>query len=355
MPGGHWVVVVDAEHVERALVGTRLHGVQGPAAGRPVPPGRSVGGDGRTGPAQQRLPEARQGQQPVVDAPALVDPSVEVIPADAEAAGQQHVEQHPVVLVDRRREVVGGDHGVGPGRVDGVVGGHVGGEQVVQGDGRVVDAEGPARGERPEQVGHEGQHVYLVQGHPVPHRRGQRRHHDVRPAPEARHGVGSQPQVLAQPGRVGEVVERDQGGQPPVVAGLHDGGVAVDGGPVHDARLGLDRAHSTPSRKLSHPRAAARSRASSGRRQKSTASPDGVTRPTCSQASQLLAGCPGPLKPPRSGIRRWPRRRGSPRGAARAPPTAPGAMHRWTPGLTTRPHPRSTHAPPTGAATGWRW
>ena len=61
---------------------------------------------------------------------------------------------------------------------------------------------------------------------------------------------------------------------------------------------GTTRAHSTLSRKLLHPRPAALSRASSGLSQKLTALPDGSTRPTCSHASQLLAGSSGPLKPP---------------------------------------------------------
>ena len=104
---------------------------------------------------------------------------------------------------------------------------------------------------------------------------------------------------------------------------------------------GTTRAHSTPSRKLSHPRAAARSRASSGRSQKPTALPDGSTRPTCSQASQLLAGSPGPVEPaldleagrghpeeepsgqrarPTGSVDRWRRRR------CRVPPFRPGSI-----------------------------
>ena len=52
------------------------------------------------------------------------------------------------------------------------------------------------------------------------------------------------------------------------------------------------RAHSTDSRRALIPSEAARSSASSGRAQKSQATPDGATRPIRSQVAQLLAGWP---------------------------------------------------------------
>ncbi len=58
---------------------------------------------------------------------------------------------------------------------------------------------------------------------------------------------------------------------------------------------GSSRAHSTDSRKVLHPMAAARSSASSGWAQKSHAMPEGSTRPLCSQVRQLFPGSPSPL------------------------------------------------------------
>ncbi len=62
--------------------------------------------------------------------------------------------------------------------------------------------------------------------------------------------------------------------------------------------FGSSLAHSTERRKALHPMAAARSSASSGRRQKSQAAPDRSARPMSSQPLQLLWGPPSPLKPP---------------------------------------------------------
>ena len=105
-------------------------------ATRPDPYGRL----GRADPTEQVLGGAGRGQGGVVLAAALGQPLAHLVPFDPHAAGQQQVDEQPVVLVDAHARVVGGDHGVGPEPVDDLVAGHVGGEQVVHGDGHVPEA-----------------------------------------------------------------------------------------------------------------------------------------------------------------------------------------------------------------------
>ncbi len=131
------------------------------------------------------------------------------------------------------------------------------------------------------------------------HLRRQRLDGELDPAAEPVGGVGPQPEIDAEPVRMGEMVQGDERVEPSLGAGARR---SVRSGPGRPGPPGprsrTTRAHSMLNRKLLQPRAAARSSASSGRSKNPTALPDGSTRPTCSQASQLLAGSPGPLKPP---------------------------------------------------------
>ena len=174
----------------------------------------------------------------------------------------------------------------------------MGGEQAVDGDGRLADGAAGGRWEIPGPIRLEGEDVEFVEGHPVAPT-GPGPVPRPRPGGEPGRGVGPEPELLAQPGRVGEVVEGHQGRQPPLHAPRDD--TRTGRGPPCRPRPRpvSSRAHSTPrGGRCRSRREAARSRASSGRAQNPQALPDGSTRPTRSHAGQLLAGSPGPLNPP---------------------------------------------------------
>ena len=147
--------------------------------------------------------------------PAPGQPVPQVGPVHALGPGHQHVEQHPVELVQRRGVVVGGHDGVGLAPVDGGVGQHVGGEQVVERPHEVAEGQEPAGREGAEHVGLHGVAVDLVQREPVPAPVGQPVDGGGHPAGEALRAVEAQPEVLAEPVRVGEVVEARRSGAGP--------------------------------------------------------------------------------------------------------------------------------------------
>ena len=318
--GGHRLVVVEADDVERALVrtlvdglhrpvGQTVHqpsgaggtgprgagsgrtGLEEPGPGAGAPPAGPVGRHRRAEPTEQAFDPAHRRERAVVLATALGEPLVDLVLFDPHAAGEQQVDEQPVVLVDAHARVVGGDDGVGPGPMDDLVAGHVRGEQVVLGDGHVPESQPAPRREHPERPGPDGQDVDLVDGDPVTHHGGQRLDGQFRPGPVAVGGVGPQPEVLAQPCRMGEVVQGDERLEAAVEAAPGRWPRSAPGRP-RPRRRGQGRPGPTrrsagsccsPGRRHGRgpPRAGPRSR----RR-----SPDGSTRPTCSQASQLLAG-----------------------------------------------------------------
>ncbi len=236
------VVEVDAEHVERASVRAVVQGLDRPPGhpGGGLPP--PVAGDAASGGAvgrpggghgpEQTLGAARGRERGVVAVSSIGHPLVEVAGLDPGPAGQEKVGEHPVELVHAQATVVGGHHGIGTPPVDHLVPGHMGGHQMVDGHGGVAGGQRTAGREHPEQPRPDGQDVDLVDGDPVTDRRSQCVDHHLGPLPEPSGGVGSEPEVLAQPRRVGEVVERDQGREAAFEAPAHDVGVPGQGGSV---------------------------------------------------------------------------------------------------------------------------
>ena len=127
--------------------------------------------------------------------------------------------------------------------MDGPVGQHVGGEQVVEDRERL--------GERPPTAGrigalhpaHQRHDVRLVDRDPGAAPAGQRRDDPGHVGGEPRRGVGIQPELLTQPRRVGEVVQGHHGLEPPVVAGVED---VARSGPVPCRRRALLAARAGP-------------------------------------------------------------------------------------------------------------
>ena len=171
-------------------------------------------------------------------AAALGQPVADLVPFDAHAAGEQQIDELPVVLVDAHARVVGGDDGIGPDPVDGLVADHMGGEQIVDGDGRVPEPQQASRREHPEGPAPDGQHVDLIDGDPVPHHGRELPDSQLGPAPEAVSRIRPEPEVVAKPGRMGEVVEGDQRLEATVEAGPDDGGVPGQCRPVHTVGIG---------------------------------------------------------------------------------------------------------------------
>ena len=219
--GEDGVVVVDADHVQGALVGAVPHRVDRlREALAPSPPGR-----GR--PAQGALEGGGGGDAPVPPGPSFFDPGAGVVPGHALAPRHQDVDQHPVELVDAQRHVVGGDGGVGLQAVDDLVAPDVCGEKVVERLDHVGEGEHATGREHPQQVGPEAQRVDLVQRHPRAAPRPQVRHRGLDPRPVAVRSVVRQPEVLAQPGGVGEVMEGDERFETALPARPQDGGVVL--------------------------------------------------------------------------------------------------------------------------------
>jgi hypothetical protein len=124
---------------------------------------------------------------------------------------QQHVDEQPVGLVDRERVVVRGRDRVGLMGAHRVVGEHVGSQQVIEGAHEVTRRTEPAGGEHAADVALQRVDVDLVDGDPVTTARAQTAHRQPCPTGEALGAVGAEPERLAQPGGVGEVVQRDDG------------------------------------------------------------------------------------------------------------------------------------------------
>ncbi len=148
------------------------------------------------------------------------------------AARQQHVGEEAVDLVEREREGVGGHDGVGPRRVHRLVGEDVAREQVVERPGERRHLTDAAAGQVAEEVGHQAEDVELVDGHPVLHPVAEVRGGHPGPRREALRRVGLEPEVLAQPVGVGEVVQGDERLEAALVAGVDDGAVAGQRGVV---------------------------------------------------------------------------------------------------------------------------
>ena len=150
-----------------------------------------------------------------------------------------------------------------------------------------------------EQPRADGQDVDLVDGDPVPDPGRQGLDHQLRPGPEAVRGIGPQPEVLAQPGRMGEVVQRDQRLEAALEAAVDDAPRSGSGPPVDRPPVGAPPGPTRRSGGSCCTRARRRGRAPPRAGPRSPRRcPTARPGPTCSQASQLLAGCPGPLKPP---------------------------------------------------------
>ena len=99
----------------------------------------------------------------------------------------------------------------------------------------------------------------------------------------------AQPELLAQPPRVGEVVQRDHGRQAARRCTWRGSRRSAPARPGRTRRRrGSRRAHSTERRKALQPRPAARSSASSGWRQKSQATPERSARPVASQPGPVV-------------------------------------------------------------------
>jgi hypothetical protein len=113
--------------------------------------------------------------------------------------------------------------------VDLVVAEHVGRQEVVEAAHERADRQRPPRREAAGEVRHDGEDVDLVERHPVGHEVAEVVDRGGDPGGEALGAVGLQPEVRAEPPRMGEVVQRDQRGQATVEAGGQDLAVPVEG------------------------------------------------------------------------------------------------------------------------------
>ena len=143
--------------------------------------------------------------------PALVDVAVHVVRVHTGVAQLQQVEQHAVVLVDRGRARVHRHLRLGLQCRHDVGRQHVRRQDVVERAEGVGDGHAPSRRARPLDPPHEGHDVGLVDGHPATAVRRQRRHDPLHVAGEDVGRAGPQPELLAEPERMGEVVQRDDG------------------------------------------------------------------------------------------------------------------------------------------------
>jgi hypothetical protein len=164
-----------------------------------------------------------------VAAPALVHEPVEVVGPHPLAPGVEQVGEQPVELVDRRGPGVDGDLGVGLGPVDGPIGQHVGHQQVVDHGHGVADRQVAGRRMEAQHPAGQGQGVGLVQRDPVAAPVTQPGHHPGHVGGEALGRARHEPELLAQPPRVGEMAEGDDRREAPLVAGGQDGPVVVEG------------------------------------------------------------------------------------------------------------------------------
>ena len=218
-------------------MGRRVAGAQpGPqraAAGAPV---GAVGAQGGIEPAQRELPGVLRGEGGVVQGAPLVDVAVDVGGRYAGGAQRQEIRHQPIVLVNRRRARVAGHLGPGLDGDDGIGGEHVRRQEVVEHAEGVGEGVVAPRRVRAGDPAHQHHDVGLVDRHPAPAVRSQRGQHALHVAGEAVRGAGSQPELLAQPVRVGEVVEGDHGLEAARGAHLEDLDVAVQGGLVERGR-----------------------------------------------------------------------------------------------------------------------
>ena len=120
-------------------------------------------------------PTWRGGKRGVVHRPTLVDVAVDVARIDVVVAQLQQVEQHAVVLVDRRRARVDGHLGVGLDTRHDVGGQDVRGEEVVERAVGVADGHAAAGRAGALYPAHQGHDVGLVDRHPAAAVRGEGR------------------------------------------------------------------------------------------------------------------------------------------------------------------------------------
>ena len=232
--------------------------------------------------------------------PALVDVAVDVVGVHAGVAQLEQVEQHAVVLVDRRRARVDRHLGLGLDAADGVGRQHVRGEEVVEDAVGVGHGHAPPGRARPLDPAHEHHDVGLVDRHPAPAVGRQRRARPARRGGRRRRASPGRSQN-SSPSHHGWVkwCSVTMGSRPRAVHRREDLGVALERGLVEGARASARagpippragrRCSRWPRRGPAPPRGGARSR-----RPARTARP-GRCPPS---RDQLLWGSPSPLKPP---------------------------------------------------------
>ena len=187
-----------------------------------------------------RLAGVLRRERGVVHRSALVEVAVDVARIDPGVAQLQEVEQHAVLLVDGRGARVDRDLGV---RLDGghhVRREHVRGQQVVEDAVGVREGHAASGGVGALHPAHQHHDVGLVDRHPAPAVRRQRGHDTADVTGEDVGRAGPEPELLAQPPGVGEVVQRDDGLHASVGARREDPGVALERGRVEGIGPGLE-------------------------------------------------------------------------------------------------------------------
>src|SRR5439155_22815731 len=192
---------------------------------------------GRAQPPEGTFQRARPSERRVVLGAPVLQPRAQVVAAHPLRPREEHVGEQAVELVDRQAERVGGDDRVGPPGPDRAVGEHVGGEEVVEGaHGRAGGAAAAGR-EDPGEVRLQREHVDLVERHPLAAAIGQPAGGEGDPRREPLGCVDGEPELLAQPRRVGEVVQGHERLEAALTAGVEDRRIALEGGVV-DGALG---------------------------------------------------------------------------------------------------------------------
>ncbi len=231
MPRGRLDRVHHLDHPARRLsAGHRPQALPHPSLPGLAP--GPVGGQGGEIVADGRLAGVARREGGVVHGPPFVEIVVDVARLHAHVAQLQQVQQHAIELVDRRRAGVDRHLGVGPHGTHDIGGQHVPGQQVVEDAERVGHGHTPPRRAGALDPAHEGDDVGLVDRDPVRAIGGQRRQNAGDVAGEHVGRAGAQPELLAQPPRVAEVVQRDDRLEPTVTTQGEDLGVALEGGVV---------------------------------------------------------------------------------------------------------------------------
>ena len=263
---------------------------------------RPVGGHGGAESAPRRLGDIAGRECGVVHCTALVHPAVDVRHVDAGVTPAHQVHQQPVLLVHGGGACPQRHLRPGLGVGDRVGYQHVCREQVVEHAPGVGDRQTTSRRVCAGDPAGEGDDAGIVDRHPTPAVRGERGDHAGDVTGEDVGRSRPEPELGSLPPRMGEVLQGDDGLEPPGVALGEDLGVTLERTRVQLSGAGSRRAHSTERPNAVAPRATARSSTSAGSRHKEPAVPGAAARPSTFHRDQLSCGRSPPLNHPSCGV-----------------------------------------------------